>query len=128
MAIKKISITSIYVSDQDKAKEFYTDKLGFELVDDQDMGGGARWITVRPPGAETSIVLIQGYAGWTPEMVGKFGSIGFETDDIQGTYEELSSKGVKFTETPNLQYYGMWQAQFEDPDGNGYVIVAPQPK
>jgi len=127
MAIQKIGTTSIYVNDQDKAKEFYTKVLGFEVVDDEDMGG-PRWLTVRPPGAETSILLMKGYGGWTPELVGKFGGLTLQTDDIQATYEDLSSKGVKFTETPNLQYYGMWQAQFEDPDGNGYVLVAPQSK
>src|SRR5689334_23329733 len=86
MAIKKISLTSIYVSDAERAKDFYVNKVGLDLIDDQPLGMGTeeenlRWLTVAPPGSPTAIVLIKGYAGWTPEMVGKFGSIGFETDD-----------------------------------------------
>jgi len=133
MAIRKISLTSVYVSDSERAKDFYVNKLGFDLRNDAPLGMGTeeenlRWISVAPPGSETEIILVNGFAGWTPELVGKFGSIGFQTDDIHGTYQELKSKGVKFTEEPNFQYYGMWQAQFEDEDGNSYVLTSPEPQ
>lgn len=131
MPIRKISTTTVFISDVDKARDFYVNKLGFELRQDAPLGMGTpeenlRWLTVAPPGAETELLLVKGFAGWSPELVGKYGGIVFQTDDIQKTYEELSSRGVKFTEAPNLQYFGMWQAQFEDEDGNGYVLVAPQ--
>jgi len=133
MAIKKIGTTTIYISDTERAKDFFVNKLGFELRQDMPLGMGTeeenlRWLTVAPPGSDTEILLIKGFAGWTPEMVGKFGSLTFQTDDIKGTYEDFKAKGVKFTEEPNFQYYGMWQAQFEDEDGNSYVLVAPQPQ
>jgi catechol 2,3-dioxygenase-like lactoylglutathione lyase family enzyme len=133
MAIKKISLTSIYVSDAERAKDFYVNKLGLELRGDAPLGMGTeeenlRWLTVAPPGSDTEIVLAKGYAGWTPELVGKFGSIGFTTDDIKGTFKELSERGVKFTEEPNFQYYGMWQAQFEDEDGNSFVLTSAEPE
>ena len=132
MPIRKISTTTVFVSDAQKAKAFYVDKLGFELRQDMPLGMGTpeedlRWLTVAPPGAETELLLVKGFAGWSPELVGKYGGIVFQTDDIHSTYEQMSSRGVKFTETPNLQYFGMWQAQFEDEDGNSYVLVAPQP-
>lgn len=133
MAIKKISLTTIFVSDNERAKDFYVNKLGLELRNDMPLGMGTeeenlRWLTVAPPGSDTEIVLARGYAGWTPELVGKFGSIGFTTDDIKGTFKELSERGVKFTEEPNFQYYGMWQAQFEDEDGNSFVLTSAEPQ
>jgi catechol 2,3-dioxygenase-like lactoylglutathione lyase family enzyme len=133
MAIKEISLTTIFVSDNERAKDFYVNKLGLELRSDMPLGMGTeeenlRWLTVAPPGSDTEIVLARGYAGWTPELVGKFGSIAFTTDDIKGTFEELSARGVKFTEEPNFQYYGMWQAQFEDEDGNSFVLTSAEPQ
>ena len=133
MAIKKISLTTIYVSDNERAKDFYVNKLGLELRNDLPLGMGTeeenlRWLSVAPPGSDTEIVLAKGYAGWTPELVGKFGSVGFTTDDIKGTFKELSERGVKFTEEPNFQYYGMWHAQFEDEDGNSFVLTSAEPQ
>ena len=61
-------------------------------------------------------------AGWSEDSVGKFAGIVFGTDDIHKTYEELRSRGVEFSQAPSEQPWGT-QAQFEDQDGNGFVIV-----
>ena len=55
--IKKISVVSLFVTDYDKAKAFYTEKVGFELRTDQSFGEGQRWVSVAPKGAETELVL-----------------------------------------------------------------------
>src|SRR5437868_4746548 len=125
MAITNVQVTSVYVNDLDKAVDFYTNKLGFELRQDQSFGEGTgmRWVEVAPKGGTTSISLIKDHGGWTPEKVGQFTGLVLTTDNIINDYETLSSRGVKFTESPNLQFYGMMQAQFEDQDGNGYVLI-----
>ena len=122
--ITKARSVGIYVSDQDRALEFYRDKLGFDVLQDNPMGelGPAgheeqRWIEVAPKGAETLIVL------YTPpgmeDRIGGFSNILWDADDIQATYEELEAKGVEFTQEPTQMGWGWW-AQFKDPDGNEF--------
>jgi catechol 2,3-dioxygenase-like lactoylglutathione lyase family enzyme len=112
----------IYVGDQDRAKEFFTKTLGFELVQDTPMGDGpeaARWIEVAPPDRNVILVL------FTPEVdqgrVGTFSNVLFECDDIQATHRQLAGRGVEFTEEPSRQFWGWW-AVFKDPDGNSYGL------
>ena len=122
--ITKARSVGIYVSDQDRALEFYRDKLGFEVHQDTPMGESGppgheekRWIEVSPKGAETLVIL------YTPpgmeDRIGGFSNIMWDTDDIQATYEELEAKGVEFTQPPSQQGWGWW-AQFKDPDGNEF--------
>jgi lactoylglutathione lyase len=118
--IKHVSLATVYVSDQDKALDFYVNKLGFEVRADDTMGA-MRWIQVAPKGAVTTIVLAHGYGGWSEDKVGQFTGIGLEADDLEATYRELSSRGVEFTEKPSRQPWGT-QSQFVDQDGNGYVL------
>jgi len=125
MALTSIKSISVYVSDEDKALDFYTKKLGFELRRDGPLGMDdptLRWVEVGMPGYDTAIILVRGYAGWSEDSVGKFAGIVFGTDDIHKTYEELRSRGVEFSQAPSEQPWGT-QAQFEDQDGNGFVIV-----
>jgi catechol 2,3-dioxygenase-like lactoylglutathione lyase family enzyme len=112
----------IYVGDQDRAKEFFTGTLGFELVQDTPMGegpGAARWIEVAPPDRNVILVL------FTPEgeedRVGTFSNVLFECDDIQTTHKQLAARGVEFTEEPSRPFWGWW-AVFKDPDGNSYGL------
>jgi predicted enzyme related to lactoylglutathione lyase len=118
--ITHVKLTTVYVSDQDKALDFYTNKLGFEVRADETMGE-MRWIEVGPKGAATSIVLKLGNEGPSAERIGQFTEIALEADDIEATYRELSSRGVEFTEKPNRQPWGM-QAQFVDQDGNRFAL------
>ena len=126
MAITGISVVSLDVSDQDKALDFYTNKLGFEKRMDAPFFDGTqehRWLTVAPPGSSTQIVLIKGYGDWSEERVGRNSSgISFSVEDIVGTFADLKAKGVEITEEPNQQPWGM-QAQFKDDDGNSFVVV-----
>lgn len=117
--IKRIKFCGMPVKDQDRALEFYTQKLGFLVVTDQPMGPGQRWIELRPPKGDTGIAL------FTPEghedRVGTFSSMSFECDDVERTYSELSGKGVEFKGPPQKQPWGTF-AILKDSEGNQIVI------
>ncbi len=120
--LRSVRSVGIYVDDQDRAKQFYTETLGFELIQDMPMSpepGGARWIEVGPPDRNTILVL------FTPDehrdRIGTFSNVLFDCDDIQKTYEELRARGVEFPEPPVQQFWGWW-AVFKDPDGNSYGL------
>jgi predicted enzyme related to lactoylglutathione lyase len=120
MAITRAGTVGIFVSDQDRALDFYVNKLGFEKRLDEPMGPEARWIEVAPTGAEARLVL------FTPpgmeDRIGTFSNIVFECDDLETTYEELRDRGVEFSEEPTEQPWGMW-AQFKDVDGNEFGLI-----
>ena len=122
MANVHIHTTTIPVSDQEKALDFYVSKLGFEKRRDDPMGPGMRWIEVAPPGGETGLILAKGF-GIDAERIGTFTGLVLVTPDIQATYEEWSGKGVHFSEGPTPQPWGGIQALFADDDGNGFVLV-----
>ena len=117
--IKGIKFASVPVSDQDRALEFYTQRLGFRVVTDQPFGEGQRWIELGIPGAESSLVL------FTPDehrdRIGTLQHVTFYTDDVQKTWEELRRKGVEFVAEPQGQEWGTF-AIFKDPDGNSFVL------
>jgi predicted enzyme related to lactoylglutathione lyase len=125
--ITHVGTVSIFVSDQDRAREFYVGKLGFELQRDDPMGppGSPRWLQVAPPGAQTAIVLYKPSEG-TPgastyeralSNIGTFASFVLEVDDMAATHRELSARGVEFGDPPSQQPWGWW-ATVKDPDGN----------
>ncbi|HEX8395758.1 MAG TPA: VOC family protein [Longimicrobium sp.] len=117
--IRAVKFVSVYVNDQDVALDFYTQKLGFTIVTDQPMGPGARWIELRIPGAETSVVIAK---PMMPEhKVGVFQNMALVADDVQKTYDELVDRGVHFRQPPRTEPWGT-SAIFEDPDGNVFVL------
>jgi catechol 2,3-dioxygenase-like lactoylglutathione lyase family enzyme len=137
--IRKLSHACFYVLDQDRAKEFYTEKLGFEVRTDIRMGAefegageGFRWLTVGPKDQpEVDIILADCAMGQDPETAeqirdlvakGAMGSGVMETDDCQKTYEELSARGVVFTQEPAERPYGI-EAVFRDDSGNWFSLT-----
>jgi catechol 2,3-dioxygenase-like lactoylglutathione lyase family enzyme len=129
-----VSHICLWVNDQDEARDFYIDKLGFELRQDTDVAG-FRWLTLSPPGQpelEISVVvpggpaLDPGTAEQVRELMAKgiIGGVIFQTDDCRATYEDLRARGVEFTEEPNERPYGI-DAAFRDPSGNGFRLVQP---
>ena len=116
--IKAVKFVSIPVKDQTKALEFYTKKLGFQILTDQPFGN-QRWIELRIPGADTGVVL------FTPpgqeDRIGTFANISFACDDIQKTYEELRTRGVEFQQPPKKESWGT-SAIFKDVDENTFVM------
>jgi len=130
-----INISQLFVFDQDEALDFYVGKLGLELHTDQDLGF-MRWLTVMVPGHPERTILLERpgapsmdeeTAAQVRELVSKGvmgGWVGFVTDDCRATYDELSAKGVEFTDGPNEQPYGI-DAGIRDPFGNKLRFVQP---
>ena len=118
MAIRKVQLLSIPVTDQDRARDFYVGVLGLELVREMPMGPGQRWVQVRPRGAETSITLVT----WFPSMpAGSLTGVVLETDDLDAEIARLAAAGVAF-ETPARQQAWGRSITLRDPDGNGIVL------
>ncbi|HET7535676.1 MAG TPA: VOC family protein [Candidatus Didemnitutus sp.] len=117
--IKQIKFVSIPVRDQNRALDFYTEKLGFTIMTDQPFNEKQRWIELRIPKAETRVVL------FTPDehvdRVGTFTGISYATDDVEATYAELKAKGVKFDGPPKKESWGTFVI-LEDSEGNKFVL------
>ena len=128
----KVSHICLFVHDQDEALAFYRDRVGFDVANDTTMEG-FRWVTVSPPDQpEMEISLIDPEmtplsaerAAQVKELLAAGAMSGpiLDTDDCRRTYEELSARGVEFTEEPNERFYGI-DAGFRDPSGNPWRVV-----
>ncbi|HWS98819.1 MAG TPA: VOC family protein [Pyrinomonadaceae bacterium] len=117
--ITSIKFVSIPVSDQDRALAFYTEKLGFKVVTDQQFGLGQRWIELQVGGSPTRLVL------FTPEghedRVGGVFNGALACDNVDKTYEELTRRGVEFAAPPKHEPWGS-VAILKDPDGNQIAL------
>ena len=116
--IAQVQTVSVPVSDQERARDFYVNTLGFELRSDNEWGEGMRWIEVAPKGSTTSLTLVTWFESMPP---GSLQGLVVATDDIRPTHEELVAKGVPF-DSPPTEMPGGTQAVFRDPDGNGLVL------
>ncbi len=131
-----IANAQLWVTDQDEALAFYTDKLGMEVRSDVTLPemGNFRWLTVGPAGQdEISIVLMPipdppimdtESAEQVRALLAKgfAGTIFLTTDDCQASYDELRSRGVEFVEPPEARPYGI-DAGFRDPFGNHFRLT-----
>jgi catechol 2,3-dioxygenase-like lactoylglutathione lyase family enzyme len=135
--ITKLSHASFYVNDQEKAYDFYVNKLGFKVNTDVTMDNGFRWLTVNPPDqTDLEIILfpVNGTNGLDEETnkalkllleKGVMGPGAFYTADCRATYQELKSKGVIFKSEPKEQFYGV-EAIITDGCGNWFSMTQPQ--
>jgi catechol 2,3-dioxygenase-like lactoylglutathione lyase family enzyme len=133
--LKTVRLSQIYVLDQDEALDFYVGKLGLEVNTDADLGF-MRWLTVSVPGEPDREILLErpgppalddSTAEQVRELITKGatgGWIGFTTDDVRKTYEDLRAKGVEFTQEPVEQSYGL-DVGLRDPFGNAIRILQP---
>jgi predicted enzyme related to lactoylglutathione lyase len=117
--IKQIKFVSIPVADQNRALDFYTDKLGFTIITDQPFDEKQRWIELRIPKAETRVVLFT--AEGDEKRIGSFMNMSYTCDDIDKTYAELKKRGVEFEGPPQKQPWGIY-AMFKDSEGNRFVV------
>jgi lactoylglutathione lyase len=124
MALGQVTHVTIYVSDQEAAKDFYAGKLGFEVTSDQQFGPGMRWLTVRPRAGGANIALWPGDAPMGGGRIGGFTGVVLHCDDLDATYAELSARGVTFPEPPKDVPWGR-DATLADTDGNEINIVQP---
>ena len=118
--ITNVKTAAVYVSDQDAALRFYTEKLAFEVRQNQSMGSAGSWIEVAPPGAETRIVVYS--RSMMEDWEQRKPSIVFGCEDAEATYDELVKRGVSFTQKPTKMKWGTF-AIFSDPDGNEFVLT-----
>src|SRR5215472_14726653 len=130
-----ITISHVWVFDQDVARDFYVDKLGLEVRNDMNLGF-MRWLTVGIPGDQTREILLElpgppsvdaQAAAQIRELISKGATgftVGFTTDDCRKTYETLVARGVEFTQEPTTQSYGT-DVGLRDPFGNHIRIVQP---
>ncbi|AYG02781.1 VOC family protein [Gryllotalpicola protaetiae] len=119
MAIRQVQVVSIPVSDQDEAKDFYTNVLGFTLLADRQFTPEMRWVMVAPPAAQTALTLVT----WFPSMPpGSLQGTVLETDDLEGDRAALIGKGIAVSELQDAPW-GRF-ATLADPDGNGIVLQA----
>ena len=137
--IQRQSHSTIFVTDQQEALEFYRDKLGFEVRTDMPMTdeGDIRWLTLSPKGQPDLEIIL---APLTPgpmfdaeqaEQIkglvqnGALGIGVFQTDDINSDYERLSTQGVEFVSPPEEKFYGI-EAIVKDNSGNWFSLTQPK--
>lgn len=123
--ITELHTVALYVADQDRAKSFYVDTLGFELNADQaGMGGIGRWIEVAPRGGQTSLMLADA-AGWNKQdRIGQSADLTLRCEDARALHAELAAQGVAVTE-PQTQRFGTF-IDITDPDGHQLRVVDMQ--
>jgi catechol 2,3-dioxygenase-like lactoylglutathione lyase family enzyme len=119
MAFTHVQLLSLPVADQDRAKDFYVNTLGFELVGDNPMGPDRRWVQVRPKGGQTSITLVDWFETMPP---GSLKGLVVETDDLDGDVKTLTERGVHTGDVQEAPW-GRF-VTIDDPDGNGIVLQA----
>ncbi len=120
MPIHSFEILSVPVSDPQRAKRFYRDVLGFDLVREEPMGPGMTWIQLAPPGQGVTIALVTWFDQMKP---GGLQGVMVNTDDIEADHALLRSRGLEIG-TIEQQPWGRY-ALFNDPDGNGWILRQP---
>ena len=113
----------VFVRDLDVSKEFYLQKLGFELITAQRLPTGVRWIEVAPPDGSANLALVEPKPD-EPEykLIGGYRWVLFMTEDVHAKYKEWSERGVRFVSAPEKPGWGGIYARFEDPDGNAFGL------
>ena len=124
---QNIGYVALVVREYDEAVAFYTQRLGFTLVEDTDLGRGKRWVLIAPAGSRgTSLLLARAV---NPEQANRIGNqtggrvfLFLHTDDFWRDYRAMEAQGVKFKELPRDEPYGT-VAVFEDLYGNQWDIL-----
>lgn len=136
--VTRLSHTSFFVNDQDKAYDFYVKKLGFNVHTDATMDNGFRWLTVTAPDAPNHEIVLFPAGGSMNGLdeeaqkalkllldKGVMGAGVLETNDCRATYEELKAKGVQFKSEPKEQFYGI-ECIVTDGCGNWFSMTQPK--
>lgn len=117
----KLGAARIFVRDIVEARSFYVDRLGLTVETCDDEHGFCMFDT----GSTKLIVEAIGSDADEDDqqLVGRFTGLSFPVEDIKSKHQQLAAKGIEFTGTPELQYWGGWLATFKDPSGNGLQLV-----
>jgi catechol 2,3-dioxygenase-like lactoylglutathione lyase family enzyme len=129
-AARKIATVALVVADYDEAIAWYTQKLGFRLIQDVELGGGKRWVTVGPAGSAGAQLLLARADGdkqrsHVGDQTGGRVLLFLETDDFSRDHEALLARGVEFREEPRREAYGT-VAVFADLYGNLWDLIEPR--
>jgi lactoylglutathione lyase len=126
MPIDSVGTVCLFVADQERAKRFYTERLGFELRRDSPLypGAEARWISVAPQGAATEIILYLPDENWEHyrQVVGKSQAITLDVTGMADVVRALKARRVEFVQEPEEQPWGTY-ATIEDSEGNHILLV-----
>ena len=125
-----IAAVTLVVPDYDEAVAYYCGGMGFDLIEDSELGGGKRWVLVAPRGS-TETRLLLGKAS-RPEQAARIGDqtggrvfLILHTDDFTRDHARFSAAGAMFTESPRDEPYGT-VAVFRDPFGNLWDLLQPK--
>jgi len=129
MSRQRLAALALLVRDYDEAIRYYTEMLGFDLIEDTPQGGGKRWVVVAPSGGEARLVLARAA---TPEQAARIGDqtggrvfLFLHTDDFRRDHAALLARGVAFREAPRDEAYGT-VAVFADLYGNLWDLIEPR--
>ncbi|WP_409250722.1 VOC family protein [Bacillus sp. SCS-153A] len=124
--ISKIAKVTVYVEDQQQAKDFWLNKMDFVLKIDQPMGPNASWIEVAPGENETLTFVLYSRAAMEKQNPSKVAhpSVILSTTDIESAHEKMKQNGVKVDDIMNLPFGNMFT--FYDQDGNEYLLREDQ--
>jgi catechol 2,3-dioxygenase-like lactoylglutathione lyase family enzyme len=118
VALTGVQVVSVPVSDQDRARDFYVDVLGLELLRDAQMQPGMRWVQVAPRGSAATLTLVT----WFDTMpAGSLRGLVLETDDLDGDVERFRGRGVPLPDGVEDQPWGRF-VRVTDPDGNVLIV------
>jgi predicted enzyme related to lactoylglutathione lyase len=133
--ITNISLITLWVTDQDEAKKFYVDVMGFVEMTDLTMGDGFRWVTIaHPDHQELEVTLMVPGPPLDEAMAetirralaaGTMSGFGLSTDDCRAEHQRLTELGVEFLQPPSDRPYGI-EAVMRDSSGNMVVLVEPR--
>ena len=126
---QKIGYISLIVPNYDEARDYYTETLNFDLLEDTDMGDGKRWLLIAPKGSTgTAIILAEAKTNKEKRIVGNQGAgrvwLFLHTDDFYRDYDNYRNGGVQFLEEPRTEPYGT-VAVFIDTFGNKWDLLQP---
>ncbi len=131
MTGRRIATVSLLVRDYDEAIEWYRDRLGFDLVEDTDLGADRRWVVVAPGSGGARLLLAEpaddAQAARIGDQTGGRVFLFLETDDFRRDHARMTNNGVRFREAPREEAYGT-VAVFEDLCGNLWDLLEPKPR
>ena len=131
MTGRRIATVSLLVRDYDEAIEWYRDRLGFDLVEDTDLGADRRWVVVAPGSGGARLLLAEpaddAQATRIGDQTGGRVFLFLETDDFRRDHARMTNNGVRFREAPREEAYGT-VAVFEDLCGNLWDLLEPKPR
>ncbi|CAN5183295.1 VOC family protein [soil metagenome] len=113
----RLELIQVPVSDVERAKAFHTERAGFTLDMDADVGGGVRFVQLTPPGSPASIAIGTGITTMTP---GSIEGLQLVVTDIEAARAELAGRGVEVSEVQVFDWGSF--VFFSDPDGNGWAV------